>query len=73
MQPDPIVAEIREIRDRRARRFGYDIRAIVEDARERDAAGDREVVRLAARRPDGVPQHGAEVVAASTGRLKDLG
>ena len=51
MQPDPIVAEIREIRDRQAARFGYDIRAIVKDARERDAAGDREVVSLPPRRP----------------------
>jgi hypothetical protein len=51
MQIDPIVAEIREIRERRAARFGYDIRAIVKDAQARDAAGDRKVVRLPPRRP----------------------
>ncbi len=51
MQPDPIVAEIRGIRERRAARFGFDIRAIVEDAQKRDALGDREIVRLAPRRP----------------------
>jgi len=51
MQSDPIVAEIREIRERRAERFGYDVRAIAKDAQQRDAAGDREVVRLRPRRP----------------------
>ena len=59
MQSDPIVDEIREIRERRAARFGYDIRAIVKDAQERDAVGDREVVRLPPRQPIGV----ADVVA----------
>ena len=51
MHSDPIVAEIREVRERRAARFGFDIRSIVADARQRDASGDREVVRLAPRRP----------------------
>jgi hypothetical protein len=51
MQADPVVAEIREIRERRAARFGYDMRAIVKDARERDAAGDRTIMRLPPRRP----------------------
>ena len=51
MQSDPIVAEIREIRERRAARFGYDVRAIGKDVQQRDAAGDREVVRLPPRRP----------------------
>ena len=74
MQPDPIVAEIREIRDRRASRFGYDIHAIIEDARERDAAGDRETVRLPARRPIGWPEEaGAGTTADNSGRLKEVG
>ena len=51
MEPDPIVAEIRAIRERLAARFNYDIDAMVKDAQERDAAGDREVVRLPPRRP----------------------
>ena len=62
MQPDPIVDEIREIRERRAARFGYDIRAIVRDAQERDAVGDREVVRLPRRRPGVLVQNAAEIV-----------
>jgi len=51
MQSDPIVAETRRIRELRAARFGFDIRAIVSDAQKRDASGDREVVRLQPRRP----------------------
>jgi len=47
MQTDPIVAEIRKVRERRAARFGYDIRSI----QVRDASGDREVIRLPPRRP----------------------
>lgn len=55
MPTDPMVAEIREIRERRAARFGYDIRAIVADAQARDASGDREVVRLPPRAPADLP------------------
>ena len=53
MQSDPIVAAIREMRERRAERFGYDIRAIAKDAQERDAVDYREVVSLPPRRLDG--------------------
>ena len=45
MQPDPVVAEIRLIRERLAAQFNYDVRAIGRDARQRDAVGDRLVVR----------------------------
>jgi hypothetical protein len=51
MSSDPIVDEIREIRERLASQFGFDVRAIAEDARRRDAAGDRKVVRLPPRQP----------------------
>ena len=51
MQSDPIVAEIRNLRERRAARFGFDIRSIVKDAQERDVSGDREVIRRPPRRP----------------------
>ena len=51
MQSDPIVAEIREIREKLHARYGYDIRAIGKAAQERDAVGDRKVVRLPPRRP----------------------
>ena len=45
MQPDPVLSEIREIRERLATKFQYDVAAIGRDARQRDAAGDRLVVR----------------------------
>lgn len=51
MQPDPVVAEIRMIREQLAAKFDYDIAAIARDARERDALGDRLVVRRAPRPP----------------------
>jgi hypothetical protein len=63
MQFDPIVAEIRKIRELRAARFGFDIGAIVKDARQRDASGDREVVRLQPRRPLAPVQSGAKATA----------
>lgn len=51
MSPDPIVAEIRRIREEIAARFNYDTGAILKYAQERDAAGDRQVVRRPPRRP----------------------
>ncbi len=60
MEADPIVAEIRAIRERLAARFNYDIDAMVKDAQQRDAAGDREVVRLPPRRPVALPQNAGD-------------
>ncbi len=51
MSLDPIVEEIRAIRDQLAAKFNYDIAALVKDAQERDAAGDRVVVRREPRPP----------------------
>ena len=45
MQPDPVLSEIREFRERLAAKFNYDVSAIAGDARQRDASGDRLVVR----------------------------
>lgn len=45
MSTDPIVAEIRKLRELRAARFGFDLRAIVKDAQQRDAASDRQIIR----------------------------
>jgi hypothetical protein len=64
MNSDPIVDEIREIRERRAAQFGNDLRAIVKDAQERDAAGDRRIVRLPPRRPFGSAQNPTEVITS---------
>ena len=44
MLNDPIVDEVRQARDEIAKRFNYDLRAIFEDAKRRQAASDRKAV-----------------------------
>ena len=44
MWRDPIVEEIRKIRDEHARKFNYDLHAICEDIRQRQARSGRTVV-----------------------------
>jgi hypothetical protein len=51
MQPDPIVAEIRRVREELAARFGYDTAAIIKYMQQLDAVGDRKVIRLPPRPP----------------------
>ena len=41
MEPDPIVAEVRAVRDRLAARFDYDIEAIVRHAQKLEAESGR--------------------------------
>jgi hypothetical protein len=41
---DPIVEEIRQIRNELDARFDYNVRAIIEDAMKREKTGGREVV-----------------------------
>jgi hypothetical protein len=50
---DPVVAEVRRVREELAARFNYDLRAIFEDARRRAALGERQYVTLPPRRPKG--------------------
>jgi hypothetical protein len=47
MFKDPIVDEIRQIRDALASKFDYDINRIVEDARKRQGSDGRRVVSFA--------------------------
>ena len=49
MSTDIIVAEVRQARDTLARHFSYDLRAIIEDARARQAAGPRKTVSFPAK------------------------
>ena len=49
-QTDPIIAELRAIRDAYAARFDYDVEAMFKDIRARQQASGREYVRLPARR-----------------------
>ena len=47
---DPIVAEVREARDTHAAKFGYDLKAIFRDIKERQKVSGREYVTYPARR-----------------------
>ena len=47
---DPIIAELRAIRDAHAARFDYDVRAIFKDIQARQAASGRTYVRYPGRR-----------------------
>lgn len=46
MWKDPIVEEVRKIRDEHAARFNYDLDAIFRDLRESQEQSGREVARL---------------------------
>ncbi len=48
-QIDPIIAEVRAVRDDHAAKFGYDVEAIFRDIRSRQVASGREYVRYPAR------------------------
>ena len=49
-EPDPIIAELRAIRQEYAARFNYDVDAMFRDIRARPEASGREYVRLPSRR-----------------------
>lgn len=51
MSDDPIVEEVRAIRERQAARFNFDVRAIVEDAMKRQGKDGRRVISRPPRRP----------------------
>lgn len=46
MKDDPIVAEVRRIRQEHAVRFGYDLNLIVEDLKAQEQASGRQCIRL---------------------------
>jgi hypothetical protein len=50
MRTDPIVAGLHRIRERHARRFGYDLRRMFQDLKREQAASSRKVVSLARKR-----------------------
>lgn len=47
--PDPIVAEVRAIRDKHAAQFGYDVKEIFKNIRSQQKSSGREYVRYPAR------------------------
>ena len=50
MWHDPIVEEVRAIRDAYAKQFNYDLEAIYRDLKEQEARSGREVVSLPPKR-----------------------
>ena len=44
MAADPIIAEVRQAREAFAERFNYDLRAMMQDVRQRQAASGRRIV-----------------------------
>jgi hypothetical protein len=65
MWKDPIVEEVRRVRDAHAARFDYDLAAICEDFRERERRSGRKVVSLPPKRPVRAARlHHREQVAA---------
>ena len=51
MWKDPIVEEIRKVRDDHAAKFGYDLDAIVKDIQEQERESDREFASPPPKRP----------------------
>lgn len=45
-QQDEIIREMRAIREAYAERFGFDIRALFQDAKEHEGEGGRQVIAL---------------------------
>lgn len=50
MWHDPVVEEVRAIRDAYAKSFNYDLDAIARDLRKKEAAGERKLVDPAPRK-----------------------
>lgn len=50
MKEDPLVAEVRRIRQEHAARFDYDLDLIVEDLKAQEQASGRQYIRLPSRR-----------------------
>jgi hypothetical protein len=48
---DMIVEETRTIREEHAAKFSFDLKAIYDDLKEQEQAGDREVVSLSPKAP----------------------
>ncbi len=50
LQVDPLITEVRAVREEHAARFGYDVKAIFKYIRARQEASGRKYVRYSARR-----------------------
>lgn len=55
MWRDPVVEEVRAIRDAYAKRFDYDLEAIARDLREKETRSGRKLVDPAPKKPEAIP------------------
>jgi len=60
MWNDPLVDEIRAIRDAHAQKYHYDLRAIAADLKEQQQAGNRQTVSFAPKKPLVLPKTRAD-------------
>lgn len=51
MWKDPVVEEVRKVRQQHAKRFNYDLRAIMDDLRKQQEQSGRKYVQFEPRRP----------------------
>ena len=63
-QPDPIIGELRAVRDTHAARFNYDVKAVFQDIRATQEMSGREYVRYPARRVDETHEEAREALAS---------
>jgi hypothetical protein len=56
MWNDPIVEEVRKVRDAHAKKFNYDLQAIVADLKKQQEASERKFVTHPPRKPVVLPK-----------------
>jgi hypothetical protein len=60
MWNDPIVEEVREIRNTHARKFKHDLKAIAADLKKQQLDGKHKIVSLPPKRPSILPEAKSE-------------
>jgi hypothetical protein len=61
MTDDPIVAEVRVARELHAKKFNYDLKAIVADLKKRQKTSGHKIVSFPAKKPLIMPKRKAKV------------
>ena len=56
MWNDPIVEEVRKVREAHAKKFNYDLQAIVADLKKQQKATGKQFVTLRPKKPTAMPQ-----------------
>ena len=56
MWNDPIVEEVRKVRNEHAKKFNYDLGAIVADLKKQQKGSKRKFITLPPKKPTGLPE-----------------